>query len=265
MSNSDPRFNELEKDWIRRQQEYHRNDHRVTEDHPPEINGLHGKPVTGATNSFRPTNVYGGSNEEERGTWCTPKRIANLLCQSHDFDKPFDQVELGDAGAAYVHAFDLDPCSNPRSHIVARMKCMLEDGGNGLPQEGDTGAFITTHPKGPVGMRAGDDWDVFINPPYERGSVIQWVRHYRHTNFTFLLKWDPSTEWFGELLPHCHYVWFPFGWRIAFEPPPGVKASSNPFPHALYMRNPNRARFERLKSAGIMLTVDDENVALLNK
>lgn len=62
------------------------------------------------------------------------------------------------------------------------------------------------------------------------------MRHYRHTNFTFLLRWDPSTRWFEELWPHCWGAWFPDE-RLEFEPPPGVTFSSNPFPHALYLAN----------------------------
>lgn len=166
-------------------------------------------------------NLAGGSGDKDgRDSWCTPLWLAELMGW-----------------------FDLDPCNNARSHILHRFWCSLEDGGNGLVEDNGDGIF------GP-GCFAGRckdqfdgelqtnyaprSWRVFINPPYARGQVKRWVRHYSHTNFVYLLRWDPSTDWFAELMKHTKYVWFP-NRRINFEPPPGVKSSSNPFPHALYM------------------------------
>lgn len=160
-------------------------------------------------------NVFGGAGEDEgRGSWCTPKWLADLLGE-----------------------FDLDPCSNSRSHVWATTRAILEDGDDGLS------------------LCTCIEEEVFINPPYARGQVIRWVKHWRHTRFTFLLRWDPSTDWFAELLPHCTHVWFPEQ-RINFEPPPGVKSSSNPFPHALYMRDPPADRLARLAPRGYLLAVD---------
>lgn len=136
--------------------------------------------------------------EIDRNTWCTPKELAE---------------SLGD--------WDLDPCSNERSHIKAAREFRWERSEDGL--------FMATS--------VDANTRVFINPPYARGQVIRWVQAYAHTRFCFLLKFDPSTDWFAELMQHAHAVFWPRGTRIEFEPPPGVppdKAGANQFPHALF-------------------------------
>lgn len=154
-------------------------------------------------------NVLGGSGDEERGTWCTPKWLAEKL-----------------------GPFDLDPCSNPRSHIEADTRCMLEDGGNGLSDD-RPGSYRSAAFYG----LAHEHTRVFVNPPYAHGQVIRWVRHYAHTRWCFLLRFDPSTDWFVELYRQTSLVCVPRGRRVNFEPPPGVKASSNTIPHALFYRH----------------------------
>lgn len=136
--------------------------------------------------------VLAPNDEPDRDTWCTPKWLADA-----------------------VGEFDLDPCSNSRSHIRARSTCKLSEGRDGL-------ARCPTQ-----------DTRTWINPPYSAGQVIRWVRAYQHTRFTFLVRLDPSTEWFAELYRASEVLLVPRGKRIDFEPPPGVKASSNPFPHVL--------------------------------
>lgn len=170
-------------------------------------------------------NPNGGSgNEDGRGSWCTPRWLADLIGRKR-----------------------LDPCGNPRSHVEADHIVSLEMGGNGLYGEGRLNYGPGWYLHENHVLHADEFTETFINPPYGRGEVSRWVRHYRHTDFTYLLRFDPSTEWFGELIPFCNFVWFPIGRRIEFEPPPGVKASKNPFPHALYLREePNEA----LKRAG---------------
>lgn len=134
--------------------------------------------------------------EVDRDTWCTPKWIADAIGK-----------------------FDLDPCSNERSHIVSGSAFRLERGEDGLERA----------------KTIGGDWKVFVNPPYS--DVMPWIEAYRHTRFAFLLKLDPSTKWFAELLKHTELVLIPRGTRVQFEPPPGVEANaSNPFPHALFYR-----------------------------
>jgi hypothetical protein len=150
-----------------------------------------------------------------RDGWCTPQWLAQL-----------------------IGPVDLDPCSNDRGHVQARVKY--------------TGAPF-------CGLENARHWSrtarVFVNPPYSRGQVVKWVRAYVHTDFIFLLRWDPSTVWFADLMAATEYVWFPLpcpgSRRLEFEPPPGVDKSSNPYPHALYMRSPPA---RNLRAAGRVFT-----------
>lgn len=164
------------------------------------------------TSRRKRSNVNGGSGEPDRGTWCTPSWLAE---------------QLG--------AFDLDPCSNPRSHVQADVRLMLENGDNGLlhveSDEASTRALKCPY----AHVRT------FINPPYENGAVIRWVRAYAHTRFCFLLRFDPSTDWFSELYRLTGLVCLPRGRRLNFEPPPGVTASTNTFPHALFYKHADDA------------------------
>lgn len=171
-------------------------------------------------------NAAGGSGSKEgRDSWCTPKWLAEVIGR-----------------------VDLDPCSNPRSRIDAATTLMLEYGDDGLASE--PGNYYIGGRR--ALSRAKPYVRTFINPPYARGEVIKWIRHYRHTRFIFLLRFDPSTDWFAELAPHCTHIWVPSR-RINFEPPPGVKSSSNPFPHALYLRDPDPTLLERLAPHGYLL------------
>lgn len=135
--------------------------------------------------------------EADRDTWCTPKWLA-----------------------AALGSFDLDPCSNPRSHIEAIYSYQLERGEDGLKLL--TSKWID-----------GGSVRTFVNPPYSSGQVKRWVQAYAHTRFCFLLRFDPSTAWFREIYQHCGLVCVPRK-RVNFDPPPGVKAFSNVYPHALF-------------------------------
>jgi hypothetical protein len=154
-----------------------------------------------------------------RDCWSTPQNIADI-----------------------VGPVDLDPCSNERSVIDALTYYCLEDGQDGLEGADRTPAWATT----------------FVNCPYSAGQVIKWVLAYRHTRFIYLLRWDPSTEWFRELIGHCTHVWFP-PFRVSFVPPPRIKASSNPFPHALYLRDPGPELLARLRREGVLVPVDEKS------
>lgn len=151
-------------------------------------------------------NGNGGSGDEVRGTWCTPKPWAER-----------------------VGPWDLDPFSNPRSHIVSTDRAMLEDGGDGLLDRGAPGSYRDGATRY-VG-RAVAGTRVWIQPPYE--MVLDALAHYGHTRFCALLRFDPSTRWFRRLYRLVGLICVPLS-RIEFEPPPGVKASKNPYPHALY-------------------------------
>lgn len=152
-------------------------------------------------------------DEPDRDSWCSPLWLALILGW-----------------------FDVDPCSNARSHIMARVKW------DGIKISGLTMASTLDHL-----CRS------YINPPYSRDQVMRWVFHYIHTNFTFLLRWDPSTTWFRVLSNAARCAWHSKK-RIEFEPPPGVDSSSNPFPHALYFRESRKqviARYPSLIDRGV--------------
>lgn len=130
----------------------------------------------------------------DRDTWTTPRLIADA-----------------------VGAWDLDPCSNPRSVMRAARTFSLERGQNGLA----LAKFINRSAR------------VWVNPPYS--DVMPWVLAYGHTRFCFLVKFDPSTKWCAELLTRTDVVLFPKGERVAFDPPPGVpNPGGNQFPHGLF-------------------------------
>jgi hypothetical protein len=138
--------------------------------------------------------------EPDRDTWCTPRGLALM-----------------------VGPWDLDPCSNPRSHIVSRSAFSLETGRNGLA----LARYVSRSTR------------VWCNPPYSHGNVIKWVLAYRHTRFCFLVRHDPSTEWWAALWPYVGVMATPIE-RVAFEPPPGVEeAPGSPFPHVLLYASPD--------------------------
>ena len=147
----------------------------------------------------------GDGRDGGRGAACTPR----WLCDA-------------------IGPVDLDPCWNDRAHVQARHVC------DGVEHDG-----LALAPRVPLA------WRVFLNPGYGRGVVLPWVRAYRHTDFVFLLRLDPSTEWYAELMPATRYLWVP-SCRVGFDPPPGVSFSSNPYPHACFMRSPPNAGMRAL-------------------
>lgn len=162
--------------------------------------------------------------EEQRGAWCSP-------------------IEY----TAAVGRFDLDPFTNPRSTLRATFACMLERGGDGfgLDRRETPGAFyIAAGERGttldtvalptPFPGVATADWRVWIQPPYD--IVLDAIAHYGHTRFVALLRLDTSTKWFEQLHALSEVIMVPKRDRLEFVPPPGVKPSSNPFPHGLYYR-----------------------------
>lgn len=147
--------------------------------------------------------------DEQRGAWCTPRKYALA-----------------------VGPYALDPFSNARSHINAALACWLERGddgfGIGAPDYGPGSFYCRRNGY----LKADEDCTVWLQPPYD--IVLEAIRHYRHTRFTALLRLDPSTQWFSELFDASELVLVPKGDRIEFDPPPGVKPSSNPFPHGFF-------------------------------
>lgn len=142
----------------------------------------------------------------DRGAWCTPEPIA---------------IAVGSD-------WDVDPFSNPRSHIKAHRCCMLENGDDGFGAGGKPGSYRY----GGEIYRADKSIRLWGQPDYS--FVLKAVQHYKHTRFCFLLRLDPSTEWFDLLYGATSLILVPKGDRIEFDPPPDVEASSNPYPHGLF-------------------------------
>ncbi len=107
----------------------------------------------------------------------------------------------------------LDPCSNDRS-TVRSIDHRKED------------SFFD-------GLETSwADRSVYVNPPYS--NILPWAKKAKEAeSFIFLVNLDPSTRWWRALVESGGTYIFLFDKRIAFEPPPGVKASTNPRPQAL--------------------------------
>lgn len=172
--------------------------------------------------------------EEQTGAWCSPIEYTN---------------------AAGV--FDVDPFTNPRSTLVASRMCMLERGDDGFAFNHHVPGTYYRNPRGdrelvkdhevwfstaPDGQpseiecygTATEETRVWLQPPYD--IVLKALAHYGHTRFTALLRLDTSTKWFDQLWRLAEVIMVPKRDRLEFVPPPGIKASSNPFPHGLYYK-----------------------------
>jgi hypothetical protein len=102
--------------------------------------------------------------------------------------------------------FDLDPCSNPRSHILARETYSLENGQDGLalPWIGS----------------------VWCNGRYS--EPLPWCQRLRRHDGPWCALWklDTTTRWFAELLSPgprgTVATWAPFRSRLRFDRPGNV-------------------------------------------
>jgi hypothetical protein len=165
-------------------------------------------------------NVRGKSGDVARGGWCTPKPLAEA-----------------------VGRWELDPFSNERSNIDCDAECILELGDDGFGREREKRAGEGWYYRAATGFgRAYPDTRVWLQPDYS--FVQRAIDHYGHTRFCALLRFDPRTDWFRRLYVRCQLVCVL--WDINFEPPPGVEASTNTFPHALFYR-----RFEDATPAAL--------------
>lgn len=162
---------------------------------------------------FKPATASGGSGEVDRGSWVTSKRWADA-----------------------VGPWDLDPFSNPRSHIVAEHRCMLEDGGDGMTERGHPGCWRAGGGADALHGIAAVETRVWIQPPYDIVEAV--IAHYGHTRFCALLRLDASTEWFRKLWDLTQVIALARGTREFFEAAPGVEASGNPQPHAFFYKDP---------------------------
>lgn len=98
--------------------------------------------------------------------------------------------------------FDLDVCSNPRSHIVADRSFMLEHGQDGLAEP-------WTRPDGAPAS-------VWCNKPYSYPDP--WCERLRaHAGpWVALPKFDSTTKWWRNLMAARPW-WAPFRLRLPFE------------------------------------------------
>lgn len=126
--------------------------------------------------------------DENSDTWCTPKDLCRML-----------------------GSFDLDPCSNGRSHVQANTTYDLARGEDGLA----------------LAWRGS----VFSNYPYSDPSP--WcVRLAAHDGpWVALTKLDPSTRWWAQLMSGCT-GWAGFRHRLKFERGDKPPLTAN-FPSAL--------------------------------
>lgn len=200
--------------------------------------------------------------DEQRGAWCSPPEWCERVTERGPFDlDPFTNprstlavtrqcmLERGDDG------FGLDMRAAPGAHYVNTARCQFCSG-TGRRRE-----VTASHCECSMcGYHvATAETRVWIQPDY--GFVLEALAHYGHTRFVALLRLDTSTLWFALLAlgltaddvrdmkpqhrtalgaaarvqqPLCEVVMVPRSDRLEFVPPPGVKASSNPYPHGLY-------------------------------
>lgn len=192
---------------------------KLRENSPARIADRASTPQLSLTPDSTTANVHGGSGERRRGSYCTPRKWALA-----------------------VGPWDVDPFSNPRAHIVAADRCMLEDGGDGLVV-GEPGSY-RVGADGPVKI-ASAETRAWLQPDYARGVVERVVQHYRHTRFCALLRFAPDTAWFEALWPRIAVIAVPPE-RIPFETPDGIELANAdegedrgaPFPHVFYYSDP---------------------------
>lgn len=157
--------------------------------------------------------VRGKSGDPKRGTWCTNAKLAKALGR-----------------------FDLDPFSNPRSHIDANAECMLERGDDGFGREREKRRGEGWYYRAAQGFsRSYADTKVWLQPPY--GIVLRVLRHYAHTRWMALFRFDPRPEWFRAVYDPAELVVVLEDPEVRnFEAPPGMNAPGSTFPHAIYAR-----------------------------
>lgn len=192
--------------------------------------------------------------EEQRGAWCSPPEYtaAAGVFDVDPFTNPRStlkarwlcMLERGDDG------FGLDRRHTPGAFYINPMHCEFRG-----EESHHYGCMWCGH--GVVGEQA----KVWIQPPYD--IVLEALAHYGHTRFVALLRLDTSTVWFQLMFwgirtpeegaqlakalksyapgnsvrpPLCEVIMVPRRDRLDFVPPPGVKASSNPYPHGLYYK-----------------------------
>ena len=137
--------------------------------------------------------LFDRDDRDDRDSWCTPPCIVDRL------------VRL------WPHGIGLDPCSNERAIVPARVRLDIQDDGLDF------------------------DWSahapVYVNPPYsESGPWLRKLVASRCEGVACILC-DPSVSWWRDVW-EADAICFPSR-RIQFLAPPGVAASSFNRPVAL--------------------------------
>lgn len=110
--------------------------------------------------------------------------------------------------------FDIDPCSNDRSHIKSVQACAIDGVDDYDSRDGLTFPWHGS---------------AFVNPPYS--NVGPWAERLaaHEGHWVALVKLDPTTKWWATLMSASPTV-APFRKRIKFE---GPKAMTANFPSVL--------------------------------
>lgn len=153
-----------------------------------------------------------------------------------DSDQWCTPIEIVDAVEIVLRRIDLDPCSNARSRVPARLHWTIDDDGDRPWTDG-----------------AGRGLRVFVNGPYS--SPAWWMRRAAECgalggHAIALPKLDPSTKWWAEsatlAAARCD-----LRKRVRFLRP-GKPSASPPWPSVLLMFSDQREmvdRFCRVMSA----------------
>ena len=118
-----------------------------------------------------------------RDTYCTPEWFAELL-----------------------PSVDIDPCSNPRSHVRARRRLMVENGDDGLIERWDGTAFLNIPYSDP--------------DPWAEKLLREW-RDNHLDDVGILCNIDSSTFWWRAFTSVCPHQ-LQLARRVPFEAPPGI-------------------------------------------
>lgn len=150
--------------------------------------------------------VQAPAPKPNRDAYCTPSPIANALPKK----------------------LTIDPCSNPRSIVIAKTCYTLEAGQNGLELPW-------------FGLYTGIEL-AYVNGPFS--NLLPFAQKLAHelaaiggrkkVGAGFLVNADNSPEWWHLLVEHLH-IRLDFDERQEFIPPPGVEPSKNDRPQTLLM------------------------------
>lgn len=163
----------------------------------------------------------------ERDGWCTPQPIVDFIC------------EIWPGGV------DFDPCSNEHSLIAARIELYEADD---IPPDRRLWApylaDLSAHNGlGHVPLR------LWCNPPYS--DILPWATAVADAaidvDAMMLVPLDPTTRWWRVLKESSDLLILPHK-RVNFDPPPGVKKSSNRVPSAIFYFGNTSARIVKIAS-----------------